>query len=112
MCIESAVLIQPLFPDAQQGMPLKSGILFANPIPADYSIAKNEMDTIIAQALQDARESGSVGSENTPFVLQRIREITEGASVVANRALVEANVARGTKLAIHLSNLAQRIKDW
>ena len=93
-------------------MPLKSGILFANPIPADYSIAKNDMDTIIAQALRDARESGSVGSENTPFVLKRIREITKGASVVANRALVEANVARGAKIAIHLSNLEQRTQDW
>ena len=70
------------------------------------------MDTIIVQALQDARESGSVGSENTPFVLKRIREITKGESVTANRALVEANVARGTKLAVHLSNLEQRTKDW
>ncbi len=93
-------------------MPLTSGILFANPIPAEYSIPKNEMDTIIAQALKDARESGSVGSENTPFVLKRIREITKGESVTANRALVEANVARGTKVAVHLSNREQKIQDW
>lgn len=70
------------------------------------------MDTITAQALRDARESGLVGSENTPFVLKRIREITKGKSVKANRALVEANVARGTKVAVHLSNLEQRQQHW
>lgn len=70
------------------------------------------MDTIIAQALRDARESGAVGSGNTPFVLKRIREITKGESVTANRALVEANVTRGTKVAIHLANLERRRQDW
>ena len=69
------------------------------------------MATIIAQALRDARESGSAGSENTPFILKRIREITKGESVTANRALVEANVARGTKVAVHLSNLGRIRKD-
>ena len=92
-------------------MPLTSGLLFANPIPAEYSIAKSQMDTIIARALRDAQESGTTGSENTPFVLKRIRELTKGESVIANRALVEANVARGTKVAVHLSNLEQRRQD-
>ena len=69
------------------------------------------MDTIIDQALRDARESGSVGSDNTPFVLKRIREITKGESVTANRALVEANVVRGAKVAVHLSNLDIRNQD-
>lgn len=86
-------------------MSVTSGLLFANPIPAEYSIAKNDMDTIIAQALRDARDSGATGSENTPFVLKRIREITGGESVTANKALVAANVTRGTKVAVHLSNL-------
>lgn len=97
---------------AQQELSLTSGLLFANPIPAEYSIAKHEMDTIIAEALRDARESGSAGSENTPFLLKRIREITKGETIIANRALVEANVARGTKLAVHLSDLEQRRQDW
>ena len=69
------------------------------------------MDTIIEQALRDARESGSTGSENTPFVLKRIREITKGESITANRALVEANVIRGTKVAVHLSDLERRHQD-
>ena len=70
------------------------------------------MDRIIAEAVRDAREAKSLGSENTPFVLKRIREITKGESVTANRALVEANVARGSKVAVHLSNLERERLDW
>ena len=70
------------------------------------------MDKIIAQALRDARESRSSGSENTPFILKRIREITKGESITANRALVEANVVRGSKVAVHLSNLERESQDW
>ena len=98
--------------DAQQGLHLTSGLLLANPIPARYSIPKADMDTIIAEALRDARKAGSAGSENTPFVLKRIREITKGESVAANRALVEANVARGSKVAVHLSNLERERRNW
>ena len=90
---------------------IESGLLFANPIPAKYSIAKGEMDIIMSQALRDAEEAGSVGSDNTPFVLRRIREITSGGSVTANQALVEANVARGTKIAVKLQRFMNSATD-
>ncbi len=86
--------------DAMIGIPIKSGILFANPIPPEHSIAKAEMDAIISQAIQDADKAGSRGSANTPFVLNRIREISNGRSVTANRALIESNVIRATKVAV------------
>ena len=92
--------------DAQRAIPVETGMLFANPVPAAHSIPKIEMDEIISQALKDAVVANSYGSENTPFVLNRIREITQGGSVTANRALVESNVARGTKVAVELSKLS------
>ena len=63
------------------------------------------MDATIAQAVHDAEGSGSTGSDNTPFILSRIHEITDGASVAANRVLVASNVARGTKVAVHLAKI-------
>lgn len=91
---------------------LSSGLLFANPIAAQHSIPKPQMDTIIAQAILDARKSGSSGSDNTPFILARIRELTGGQTITANRALVEANVARGTKVACELAKLqAGQLED-
>ena len=64
------------------------------------------MDAIIARALRDAEASKSKGSDNTPFILKRIRELTNGETVTANRALIEANVARGTRVAVHLANIS------
>lgn len=84
---------------------LTSGLLFANPIPAQHSIPKPQMDAIMGQAVLDAEKSGSTGSDNTPFVLTRIRELTRGQTTTANHALVEANVVRGTKIACELANL-------
>ena len=100
-------MLADIIADAQSRMPLESGLFFANPIPSEHSIAKSEMDDIIAQALRDAEASGVIGSDNTPFVLRRIREITKGGSVAANRALVEANVARGTRVAVQLASMHQ-----
>ena len=59
----------------------------------------------MAQAIHDAEESGSRGSDNTPFVLARIRDLTGGQTIAANRALVEANVVRGSKVASELCRL-------
>lgn len=63
------------------------------------------MDTIMEQAILDAERSGSTGSDNTPFILAKIRELTGGRTVTANRALVESNVIRGTKVACELAKL-------
>ncbi|KAL8755921.1 MAG: hypothetical protein Q9184_004657 [Pyrenodesmia sp. 2 TL-2023] len=90
---------------AQSTLGLSSGLLFANPIPARFSVTKSQMDAIMAQAVLDAETSCSAGSDVTPFILARIRELTGGQSVIANRALVEANVVRGTKVACELAKL-------
>lgn len=63
------------------------------------------MDVIMARAIHEAEEQGVSGSDNTPFILRRIREITGGQTVTANRALIEANVIRGTKVAVELAKL-------
>lgn len=69
------------------------------------------MDAIMAQAIREAEEQGASGSDNTPFILRRIREVTGGQTVTANRALIEANVIRGTKVAVELAKLELREHD-
>lgn len=59
----------------------------------------------MAQAIQDAEKRGVTGSQNTPFILSKIREITHGDTVIANRSLIEENVIRGTRVAVELSAL-------
>ena len=62
----------------------------------------------MAQAIREAEEQGASGSDNTPYILRRIREVTGGQTVTANRALIEANVIRGTKVAVELAKLERR----
>lgn len=91
--------------DAQDKLGLTSGILFANPIPEQYSIPAAKMEIAIDEAVKSAAANGFHGSDNTPFILAKIKELTGGSSIPANRALIESNVQRATKVAVELSKL-------
>ena len=54
---------------------------------------------IIEQALADMDAQGIHGKEATPFLLGRIVEITGGASLTANIALVNNNARLGAQVA-------------
>lgn len=90
---------------AQEKLGIESGLLFANPIPEETAIPKGEMDAVIEQAVRESNEQGISGSANTPFILRRIRDLTNGRSVPANKALVQWNVERATKIAVAVSRL-------
>lgn len=91
--------------DAQDFFKPASGFHFANPIPDEFSIPKSEIDHAIDQAVLEAAEQGFLGHSNTPFILARIKELTKGNSVAANRSLIESNVKMATKVAVELSRL-------
>ena len=93
------------------GLDVKSSILLANPIPPAHAIAKDTIDGIITEAVRDAEVAGVSGHRNTPFVLRRIRELSKGSSVTTNRALIEANVVRATRVAIEYQRLQRQIQD-
>ncbi|KAI6802408.1 IdgA domain protein [Hortaea werneckii] len=90
---------------AHMALGLQSGLHFANPIPEEHSIPFAQMETAIAQALNEAKAAGEKGAAITPIILAKIKEITGDQSVAANKSLVEANVIRGTKLAAALQRL-------
>ena len=83
-------------------------MLFANPIPSAQSIPKARMNTIIAEAVDEAERSGASGSDNTPYILKKIRELTKGETIEANKVLIECNVARGARVAAELIKLESR----
>lgn len=76
------------------------GVSIANPIPAEAEIPAAEIDGIIAAALADMDAAGVHGKDATPFLLGRIVELTGGASLAANIALVRHNAEVGTALAV------------
>ena len=91
--------------DAQRtfGTSKPAGMLFANPIPEAFAFQRAEIDAAINQAVQEAAEQGFHRHTNTPFILSRIKDLTHGHSLPANRALIESNVAMAAKVAVELS---------
>lgn len=83
-------------------MGLPGGQLIANPIPADVEIPAEELAPIIAQAQSEADAQGVTGKDVTPFLLQRIFELTEGKSLEANIALVRNNAKLAARIAQEL----------
>lgn len=71
----------------------------------ESAIPKAEMDIVIEEALKQANAQGISGKDNTPFVLAKVKELTKGKTVPANRALIESNVKRSAIIARELSIL-------
>lgn len=81
---------------------LPGGQLIANPIPQEAEIPAAEMAPIITTAQGDAIRAGITGKAVTPYLLQRIFELTEGRSLEANIALVRNNARLAAQIARQL----------
>jgi pseudouridine-5'-phosphate glycosidase len=92
-------------------MGMRSAILVANPVPAGDQIPKSEMDAFIARASQEAVDKGKRGQELTPFLLQRIGELTGGRSVRTNLSLLLNNARLAAQIARSMT-LMQRQKNF
>ncbi|MCK8484114.1 pseudouridine-5'-phosphate glycosidase [Aliiroseovarius sp. S2029] len=80
-------------------MGLAGGHLVANPIPAADEIPTEVITPVIEDALAAARDKGIAAKSVTPFLLDRIFHATEGASLVANVALVKNNARLAARIA-------------
>ncbi len=85
---------------------LPGGQLIANPIPEDAEIPAAVMAPIIATAQADAANAGITGKGVTPYLLQRIFELTKGRSLEANIALVRNNARLAAEIALKLRTKA------
>lgn len=91
--------------DLQRQYGLDTGILLANPIPEDLAIPQEEMDQFIEQAILEANKAGAKGNTNTPFILNRIKELTNGRSVEVNQGLLASNARKAALVAVALAKL-------
>lgn len=91
---------------AHFAMGLGTGVVVANPVPAAYEMPRELYEGALAGALEDASRAGVRGREVTPFLLERLRERTGGASVFSNTALLRANARLAGELAAALARRA------
>jgi pseudouridine-5'-phosphate glycosidase len=88
---------------AHWGMELCSAILVVNPPPAEVALPKEEIEAIIQVAIKDAERQAVHGAEVTPFLLNRVSELSGGASLKTNLALLRNNARLGAQIAVALS---------
>jgi pseudouridine-5'-phosphate glycosidase len=82
-----------------------SGLVVANPIPESHALDPDEVEAAVAVAIAAAADRGIRGRDVTPFLLERLREITAGRSVAVNRALLVHNAALAAALAVALAEI-------
>ena len=81
---------------------LKGGVLVTCPIPEKDEIPAEEINVVIDKAIEEAEEKGIKGKESTPFLLSKVKDLTEGRSLEANIKLVLNNADIGSKIACNI----------
>ncbi|XP_076588822.1 uncharacterized protein LOC143321944 [Chaetodon auriga] len=82
---------------------LQSGVLLAVPIPEEHAAAGQQIEEAIQAAVTEASTKGITGRDVTPFILQKVNDLTKGKSLQANIALIHNNAKVGSQIACALS---------
>jgi len=88
-------------------MDARHGVLIVVPVPASDESA-GDVDEAIERAVADAEAQGIRGKAVTPFLLTRVSELTSGASLRANQALLVHNARTAGLNARELSGLRMK----
>lgn len=84
---------------AMQDLGLGGGMIIANPIPEEYALSREYMNEMIEEAVRAAEKEGIKGKKLTPYLLNKIKELTGGKSLQANIELVKNNARVAAKIA-------------
>jgi len=84
---------------AMQDLGLGGGIIIANPVSEEYALSMEYMNEMIEEAIRAAEKEGIKGKKLTPYLLNKIKELTGGKSLQANIELVKNNARVAAKIA-------------
>ncbi|MDA5109305.1 pseudouridine-5'-phosphate glycosidase [Brevibacillus thermoruber] len=85
--------------DTKWQLGLNGGLVIANPVPEADALNHREIEAVIQQALAEAKEKGITGKQVTPFLLDRVKQLTAGKSLQTNIALVKHNAEVAARIA-------------
>ncbi len=84
-------------------MGLGGGMVIANPIPKEAELDPSSIEQFITRAVAEAKQSGISGKELTPYLLKRVEEQSDGASLNANIQLMLNNARLGAQIAVAMT---------
>lgn len=87
---------------AKEDLELRGGMLVTNPIPEEFAMDPDYISKSIEDACEEAKNKGVKGKDTTPFLLDKIKQITGGKSLEANIQLVYNNAKLASQIAVEL----------
>lgn len=90
---------------AQRRLGLAGGLVIANPVPAADEIAMEELNAWTAAANDQAIAEGIAGKDLTPYLLDRLADLSGGRTIKTNMALVRNNAALAARIAVALAEI-------
>ncbi len=84
---------------AQRDLGLKGGMLVTDPIPEEYAMDFDVINTAIDEAIRQSVKEGIHGKQATPYLLAKVKDITGGDSLASNIRLVYNNAALAAQTA-------------
>jgi pseudouridine-5'-phosphate glycosidase len=79
------------------------GALLTQPCPEEVAVPRDVFDAALKIAEAEAVREGIRGPAVTPFLLQRLAELTDGQTLAANRTLIVANARLAAEVAVELT---------
>jgi pseudouridylate synthase len=92
------------------GQGTTAGILIVNPPPADAALPRDEVESLVAGALESAEAAGIRGKNVTPFLLEELGRKSGGRTLQTNIALLLANARLAAGIAVAYS--ARKSQRW
>jgi pseudouridine-5'-phosphate glycosidase len=77
----------------------QAALLIANPLPAAMQLDPGVLDDALGEALALAADQGIRGKAVSPFLLDRIQQVTAGASVEVNLDIARGNIELAAQIA-------------
>lgn len=84
---------------------MQSAVLVVVPPPEDTALPSDQVKDAVLQALKLAQAEKITGQKVTPFLLQKVNELTGGASQRTNISLLLNNARVASEIARRLNNL-------
>ncbi len=84
---------------------IQSAVLLVVPPPEETALPEDRMEEAVLAAIAEAEDLDIHGAATTPFLLQRVSEITQGESLTANLALLRNNAKVAAQVAVALSDM-------
>ena len=81
------------------------GVLIANPVPQAAALDERQVEAWIDEALAEAAALGIAGKEVTPFLLQHLARVSDGATSRCNEVLLEHNAMIAAEIAVAFARM-------